>query len=178
VFVTAGLARRQGYGVEYPWLHRKLKAADDPVTGRMVLVEGSRSQVEVDHPIMAFDLYDGPRVRDLRDRVGGTPALRRRVRLLSVKYGLVFADQVIAPYRWPLTIARAYHLREPLAGEVHTDWLFEGVPAEVLVIASPLWMVALGGLLRLPERPRLHWYTPSDADWPEVAAVLHRWGWR
>jgi hypothetical protein len=176
--VTAGLRRRQGYGVEYPWLHRNLRAADDPVTGRMVLIEGSRTQIEVGHPVSAFDLYDARPVRDLRDRLGGTPAWRRQVRLLSVRYGLVYADQLITPYRWPLPLERAYHLREPLAGEIHTDWLFDGVPAEVLVVASPLWMVALGGLLRLPERPRVHWYTPGDADRPEVTAVLDRWGWR
>ena len=116
-------------------------------------------------------------MRALRERVGDEPAYRRRVRLLSARHGAVHADQLIWPYRQPLTIDRAYRLREPVAAELQLDWVFDGVPAEVLVIASPLWMVALGGLLALPERPRAHWFTESDRDWPHVSAVLDSWGW-
>jgi hypothetical protein len=58
VRVTARLARRQGYHVGYPCLHRNLTAADDPVTSRMILIDGSRRHFETNHPNMALDLYD------------------------------------------------------------------------------------------------------------------------
>jgi hypothetical protein len=43
--------------------------------------------------VAALDLYVGPRVIALRERLGGLPAYRRRVRILSAKHGPVYADQ-------------------------------------------------------------------------------------
>ena len=157
--------------------HRELRFDDHPVTGRMVIVASSRQQADPGSPAAAFDLYAGGRVPQLRQRLGGHPAHRRRIWLLSARNALVHADQVVLSYQRALTVERALRLRDRVAAEVEVEWMFYGVPAEVLVVAGPVWMVTLGELLRLPERPRVHWFTETDEDWRHANAVLDRWGW-
>lgn len=143
----------------------------------MVIAAGSRQQAEVTSPATALDLYAGGRVPQLRQRLGSHPAHRRRVWLLSARNALVHADQVVLSYRRALTVDRALQLRDRIAAELEVEWMFYGVPAEVLVVAGPVWMVTLGELLRLPGRPRVHWFTETDEDWRHANEVLDGWGW-
>jgi hypothetical protein len=83
----------------------------------------------------------------------------------------------MSPYLQPMTLKRACAMRDRVAAEFHVDWLLYGVPSEVLVIAGPMWMAALGGLLHLPQRPRIHWLTETDDDWEQACRVLDAWGW-
>jgi len=152
-------------------------AAGVRVVDRMIVVAGSRLQVEVGHPVAAFDLYTGGRVTALRQRLGGVPAYRRRVRPLSSVHALVHADQNLALCLQPLTVQRAYQLREPIAADVQREWALDGVPSELLVVASPWWMVAFSGVLTVRDRPRVLWFTESDDDWTGAWAVLDRWAW-
>ncbi len=143
----------------------------------MVIVASSRQQHDAGYPVAALDLYAAGRVPQLRARFDGLPGYRRRVWVLSARHGLVHADQLLTPYRQPLTVDRALCLRDRVAAEVELEWLFYGVPAEVLVVAGPAWMLTLGELLRLPDRPRVHWLTETDGDWGRATEILDSWQW-
>src|SRR5262249_26119216 len=117
--------------------------ADDPVTSRLVLVATTHQQAETSGPVGALDLYDSPTVAAIRDRLGGIPPYRRRLRLLSARYHVVHPDQNLIPYRHPLTWSIALGLRDHLAADLYRDPTIDPPPKEILIIANPLWMVAL-----------------------------------
>jgi hypothetical protein len=152
--------------------------SDREQVDRAVLVAAPADQHEVAYPTAALDLYRGPVVELLRARVAATPAWRRRTRLLSARHGLVHPDQLLTCYRRRLSVQAAQDMRGDLTRDMQRDWLAQGMwPREVLLIASPLWLLALADMLAWQEPPRIHWYTGSSEDLPAIAAVLDAWGW-
>ncbi|GIG57169.1 hypothetical protein Lfu02_15410 [Longispora fulva] len=146
------------------------------LAGRRCIVACSAEKTFTTHPVPALDLYQGGAVPPLRARLGGQPALRSRVRILSAEHGLIGADELLLPYDRPLDADRAVQLRplvrEQLAAEE------SGAPVtEWLVIAEPLYLVLLADLLAHPARPQLHWVHDHAHGWPQAAAVLDGWGW-
>ena len=152
-------------------------APDDPVATRLVIVGCSAEKAPAPGPHRALELYDGGCVPALRSRLGHDPRLRSRVRFLSAEHGLVTADTPLRPYDRPLDPARAVDLRPSVGAGIADEMRADGVPAEVLVVAEPLYMVLLADLLALPERPRVHWVADHAHGWPQARAVLDQWGW-
>jgi hypothetical protein len=80
------------------------------------------------------------------------------------------------PHR-PLDPDRAVELRPEVMATLHQEMSTDGIPAEVLVVAEPLYLVLLADLLALPARPRLHWISDPAHGWSQARAVLDEWGW-
>jgi hypothetical protein len=144
---------------------------------RLVIVGCSAEKTATSRPLAALELYDGGCVPPLRARLGHLPHLRSRVRFLSAQHGLITADIPLATYDRPLDPARANELRPRVWAQLRAELLETGMPANVLIIAEPLYLVLIADLLAAPERPRVHWIPDHAHGWPHAAAVLDRWKW-
>lgn len=152
-------------------------AEDHPVLSRMVIVGCTARKALAPGPLPALELYNGGCVPPLRARLGGDPSLRARVRFLSAEHGLVTADTPLGTYDRPLDPDRAVELRPTVMAALHREMNIDGVPAEVLVVAEPLYLVLLADLLALPARPRVHWIPDPAHGWIQACGVLDQWGW-
>ncbi|WP_019632248.1 DUF6884 domain-containing protein [Actinomadura atramentaria] len=137
---------------------------------RLVIVGCSRRKRATDVPLPALDLYEGGCFAALRARLGGHPALRARVRILSAEHGVVAADEPLLPYDRRLDHDRAARLRPAVAAALAA----EGPIREVLVVAEPLYLLLVADVLATG--PRV-WWTPDPRDAPFAHTVLDRWGW-
>ena len=138
----------------------------------LVIMGCSRRKVGSTEPVPALDLYTGACFPQLRERL--TPELRRRVRILSAKHGLLEADRRLLPYDRQLTAWRARRLRHLVAGAV-TEAL-DGVES-VLVVAEPRYLsLVLPSIREHPAKPTLRWVA-RPAAWNDVSSVLDSWRW-
>ena len=149
-------------------------AAAGPQDARLVIAGCSRRKRAGTTPVPALDLYEGGSIPWLRARLGSHPGFRRRVRILSAEHGLLEADSPVLPYDRRLDAARARELAAVVAGAMARDWSGSGAPGEVLVIAEPLYLVPLAGLLATPARVR---WVPDPYDTAQAGRVLDQWGW-
>lgn len=147
------------------------------VAERLVIAGCSARKTPSDTALAAFELYAGGCVPRLRARLGWQPELRGRVRFLSAEHGFITADTPVHAYELPLDPVRAHELRRLVARQLHQEFTDIGVPAEVLIIVEPLYLVLIADLLALPERPRIHWVPDHTRTWADAATVLDRWGW-
>jgi hypothetical protein len=128
-------------------------------------------------PVTALELYEGGIIPQLRFRIGHLPVLRRRVRILSAKYGLISADHPAEPYDLILDPDGADRLRPAIEAALHQEFERDGTPDEVLVVAEPLYVSLVSGYLtNHPERPPLRTVT-DPRDWRTPSTVLDMWGW-
>jgi hypothetical protein len=148
--------------------------AAGPLAGRLVIAGCSRRKRAGTVPAPALELYEGGSIPWLRARLGGHPVFRRRVRILSAEHGLLQADSPVLPYDRPLDAGRARQLAAAVTGALARDWAGSGAPGEMLVIAEPLYLVPLAGLLATPAR--IHWI-PDPYDTDQAGRVLDQWGW-
>lgn len=153
------------------------RVKDQPVLSRMVIVGCTARKTSARGPVPALELYNGGCVPTLRARLGADPRLRARVRFLSAEHGLVSADTPLHPYDRPLDPDRVAELRPEVMAALDREMSTDGIPAEVLVVAEPLYLVLLADLLALPARPRLHWISDPAHGWSQARAVLDDWGW-
>jgi uncharacterized protein DUF6884 len=144
---------------------------------RLVIVGCSAEKAPCAGLLPAIELYDGGCVPQLRARLAASPALRARVRFLSAEHGLITADTPLAPYDRPLDSQRAAELRPQVWRQFAAELAAGDMPAEILVIAEPMYLVLLADLLAAAGRPRVHWIPDHDGGWPQAAVVLDGWGW-
>ena len=144
--------------------------------GNVVVAGCTRRKAPTTIPLPALDLYQGSCLPQLRMRVGDQPDRRRQVFILSAKHGLVPADQALLPYDLPLTHGRACELRPLVMQALMDRFQAGGLPAEILLILEPLYLVPLADLMAIPKRPRLRW-VPDGHNWNEASAILDEWGW-
>jgi hypothetical protein len=152
-----------------------LPRADDPVTGRMVIIGCSRRKRPASEPVPALDLYEGGCVPQVRARLGSCPGLRARVRILSARHGLVTADTPLIPYDQRLDARTARRMRPLVTAALIIEFAVTGVPAEVLVVAEPLYLVLIADLLGAGIR--LRWVPDVRDGWRRASAVLDTWKW-
>jgi uncharacterized protein DUF6884 len=143
----------------------------------LVVAGCSRRKLATEVPVPALDLYQGGCVPALRERLGGDPQLRQRVRILSARHGLVPADQALLPYDRPLDIARALELQPSVTETLRRGFALDGWSVEILAVLEPLYMVCMAGILALPGRPALRWVADPPRGWAEADSVLDEWGW-
>jgi hypothetical protein len=146
----------------------------DLAAGRMVIAGCSRRKAATRVPVAALNLYEGGSIPWLRARVGALPELRARVRIVSAEHGLLRPDTPLLPYDRLLDPARATQLRSFVREALAREWASGGVPAEILVIAEPLYLVPLADILATAVR--VHWI-PDPYDRAGAARVLDQWGW-
>lgn len=148
-----------------------------PPMSRLVIVACCAEKITTGHPQPALDLYDGGCIPSLRARLGRTPARRDRIRILSAQHGLVTADTPLSWYDRALNAPRAAELRPAVGHSLTAEFLSNGTPDEILIIAEPLYLVPLADLFALPGRPRMHWVYDHAHGWPTAATILDIWGW-
>jgi hypothetical protein len=142
-----------------------------------VIVGCSNRKILTTSLVPALDLYQGGYVPLIRTQVGRNPKLRERVFLLSAKYGLLGADDMVAYYDQPLTMDRAKELRPFVAQEAIRRFFTPRPPDEVLLIFEPMYLVMLADLLAHPSRPRFHWEPDIRGDFSYTFEVLCSWSW-
>ena len=145
-----------------------------PLDTRLLIAGCSRRKRPAAVPVPALELYEGGSIPWLRARLGSHPGLRQRIRILSAEHGLLHASTPLLPYDRPLDPERARQLRGTVTGTLAREWEQTGMPGEVLVIAEPLYLVPLAGLLATPAR--VHWI-PDPRDTADAGRVLDQWRW-
>lgn len=125
----------------------------------------------------ALDLYEGGCLPQLRSRVHAHPSLRDRIFILSARYGLVGANDLIASYDQHMTLARARELTCSIGNALTGRVLVAPHPCELVVLVEPIYLAALTELFRADVRPQVHWFPEPAEDWPAACNVIDSWGW-
>lgn len=149
--------------------------SSDPIDSRLIIVGCCKRKRPTDRAIPALRLYDDGCIPLLRTRLGHHPRLRRRIRILSARHGLVHADAPLMPYDQALTPTVAHQIRPKVNDALASDLSATGTPCEALIIVEPLYLIPLADLLTVGAR--IHWIPNYFTGWPEASAILDTWSW-
>ena len=144
-------------------------------TALMVIAGCSRRKTATASPVSALDLYQGGCIPALRARAACQPELRARTWIISAEHGLLHADALVLPYDRRMDPSRALALRSQVDHRLEADCQRHGTPRAVLVIAEPVYQLALTGLPRIVGRDRVHWINDPATGWAGAEAVLDYW---
>ena len=145
-------------------------------TAPMVIAGCSRRKTATTVPVPALDLYQGGCIPAMRARAASQPELRARMWIISAEHGLLHASTPVLPYDRRMDPSRALALRSQVDHRLEADCQRHGTPRAVLVIAEPVYQLALTGLPRLVSRD-VHWISDPVTGWAGAAAVLDYWSW-
>lgn len=141
----------------------------------MVIAGCSRRKLQTAVPVAALDLYQGGCIPALRARAQETGWLRSRTWILSAEHGLLHADAPVLPYDRRMDGQRAAWLRPAACRRLREEFRQRGLPREVLVIAEPLYQLALAGLVSLAGAERVRWVDDPAREWAKASAVISTW---
>ena len=141
----------------------------------MVIAGCSRRKTATASPVPALDLYQGGCIPALRARAASQPGLRARTWIISAGYGLLNADALVLPYDRRMDPSRALALRSQVDHRLQAECQRHGTPRAVLVIAEPVYQLALTGLPRIVGHDRVHWINDPATGWAGAEAVLDHW---
>jgi hypothetical protein len=141
----------------------------------MVIAGCSSRKLPAASPVPALELYQGGCVPALREAVASWAQLRARTWIISAEHGLLHADAPLLPYDRRMDIARALSLLGPVNQTLHEDFARHGRPSAVLVIAEPVYQLALISLSVLTAQSRVTWIDDPAAGWEQAAALLDSW---
>ncbi|UGQ13580.1 hypothetical protein LO772_08230 [Yinghuangia sp. ASG 101] len=168
--LLSGAAPPEAYGGSAParvvlaWLAREVP--------QMVIIAETHCQRARIRELPALDLYDGSCFSQLRARVGTNLPYRRRVFVLTTRYGLVGADERLRPYE-PKRLGPD-GLKHATRRALHA--YLAVCPVEEMLLLLPTAYLDL--LPRVTGRVgQVHTIADSARGWPEAAAHLDRWGW-
>jgi hypothetical protein len=141
----------------------------------MVIAGCSHRKLQTAVTVPALDLYQGGCIPALRARAQEIGWLRSRTWILSAEHGLLHADAPLLPYDQRMDDQRAARLR-PLVGQrLREEFRHRGVPREVLVVAEPLYQLALADLASLAGANRVRWVEDPGGEWEKAGAVIDTW---
>jgi hypothetical protein len=143
----------------------------------MVIAGCSRRKTTTSSPVPALDLYQGGCIPALRTYAARHPGLRARTWIISAEHGLLHADTPLLPYDRRMDPGRAQALRSQVDQRLQAECQRHGVPCAVLVIAGPLYQLALAGLPGIAGHDRVRWINDPATGWAGAAAVLDQWNW-
>ncbi|UGQ10511.1 hypothetical protein LO772_27245 [Yinghuangia sp. ASG 101] len=139
---------------------------------QMVITAETHCQRARIRELPALDLYDGSCFSQLRARVGAHLPYRRRVFVLTTRYGLVGANERLRPYE-PRRLGPE-GLKHATRRALHA--YLAVCPVEEMLLLLPTAYLDL--LPRVTGRVgQVHTIADSARGWPEAAARLDRWGW-
>jgi hypothetical protein len=143
----------------------------------MVIAGCSRRKSATYSPVPALELYQGGCIPALRAYTVSHPGLRARTWIISAEHGLLHADTPLLPYDRRMDPDRARALRGQVDQRLRAECGRHGVPGAVLVIAEPIYQLALAGLPAITSCDDVHWISDPAAGWARTAAVLDQWNW-
>jgi hypothetical protein len=146
-----------------------------PDAAPMVIAGCSRRKLQTTVPVPALELYQGGCIPALRARTRQMSWLRSRTWILSAEHGLLHADAPLLPYDRRMDAERADWLRPATRRHLREEFGQRGVPREVLVIAEPLYQLALADLTPLTETGRVRWVDDPGRDWAKADTVISTW---
>lgn len=141
----------------------------------MVIAGCSRRKLQTGVPVPALDLYQGGCIPALRALAQETGWLRSRTWILSAEHGLLHADAPLLPYDRRMDEQRAALLRTAACRHLQEEFRQRGLPREVLVIAEPLYQLALADLVSLAGADRVRWVDDPAREWDQASAVISTW---
>jgi hypothetical protein len=94
---------------------------------------------------------------------------------LSAEHGLLHADAPLLPYDRRMDGQRAAQLRPAASRHLRDEFRQRGIPREVLVIAEPLYQLALADLASLAGAGRVRWVDDPAREWEKADAVINTW---
>ena len=141
----------------------------------MVIAGCSRRKLQAAAAVPALDLYQGGCIPALRARVQQIGWLRSRTWILSAEHGLLHADEPLLPYDRRMDGQRAAQLRPAASRRLRDEFRQRGVPSEVLVIAEPLYQLALADLAPLAGADRVRWVDDPGREWEKADTVINTW---
>lgn len=141
----------------------------------MVIAGCSRRKLQTAVPVPALDLYQGGCIPALRALTRETCWLRSRTWILSAEHGLLHADAPLLPYDRRMDEQRAALLRTGACRHLREEFRQRGFPREVLVVAEPLYQLALADLVSLAGADRVRWVDDPDREWAKASAVISTW---
>src|SRR5262249_18608546 len=141
----------------------------------MIIAGCSRRKAATASPVPALDLYQGGCIPALRARTLSQPELLARTWIISAEHGLLHAETLVLPYDRRMDPSRALALRSQVDSRLKADCRLRGTPGAVLVIAEPVYQLALTGLTRIAGHDRVRWISNPATGWASAEAVLDRW---
>jgi hypothetical protein len=141
----------------------------------MVIAGCSRRKLQTAEPVPALELYQGGCIPALRARTQQMSWLRPRTWILSAEHGLLHADDPLLPYDRRMDAERADWLRPAACRHLREEFGQRGVPREVLVIAEPIYQLALADLAPLAGADRVRWVDDPSRDWAKADTVISTW---
>jgi len=141
----------------------------------MVIAGCSQRKTATAIPVPALDLYQGGCIPALRARAAGQPELLARTWIISAEHGLLHAKTLVLPYDRRMDPIRALALRSQVDHRLEADCRRRGTPRAVLVIAEPVYQLALTGLYRIVGRDRIRYINDPATAWAGAEAVLDSW---
>jgi len=141
----------------------------------MIIAGCSRRKLQTAVPVPALDLYQGGCIPALRARTQEIGWLRSRTWILSAEHGLLHADVPLLPYDRRMDGPRAAWLRPAARRRLREEFRQRGFPREVLVIAGPLYQLALADLASLAGADRVRWVDDPAREWEKASAVISTW---
>ncbi|MGH3154972.1 MAG: DUF6884 domain-containing protein [Streptosporangiaceae bacterium] len=141
----------------------------------MIIAGCSRRKMATATPVRALELYQGGCIPALRTYINARPGLRARVWIISAAHGLVHADTPLLPYDQRMDTRRAMDIRPQVDQALRLACQRDGTPGQVLVLAEPVYLLALAGLSGIPGGCQVHLILAPAAGWPGAAAILDTW---
>jgi len=141
----------------------------------MVIAGCSRRKLQTAVPVPALDLYQGGCIPALRVRAQEIGWLRSRTWILSAEHGLLHADTRLLTYDRRMDSQRAAWLRPAACRRLREEFRQRGFPREVLVIAEPLYQLALADLASLAGADRIRCVDDPAREWDKADAVISTW---
>jgi hypothetical protein len=141
----------------------------------MVIAGCSRRKLQTVVPVPALDLYQGGCIPALRALAQESSWLRSRTWIFSAEHGLLHADALLMPYDRRMDEQRAALLRTAACRHLREEFRQRGLPREVLVIAEPLYQLALADLVSLAGADRVRWVGDPVREWDQASAVISTW---
>lgn len=139
---------------------------------QMVIVGESSRQRDIERPWPVLELYEGPCFERLRARVGASLLHRLRVFVLTTRHGLVGANERLRPYE-PARFGPD-GLRAQVRKTLH-PYLAVCPAEEVLLLMATHYLDLLPRVTG--HTGLVHTIVDPVGDWPQVSALLDRWGW-
>jgi len=123
----------------------------------------------------ALELYQGGGIPEIRVCIGDYPPMREQTFILSARYGLLGADDLIVPYNAVLTLADALRMRPTVWNDIQRRVLTPRRPDAIFIFAEPLYFALAADLLEGTPTTHIIWEPDIRNGLGRMIAKLRAW---